>query len=458
MLIAATLLAGKDGAPAPLAPVPASRQIEWQRTERYCFVHFGPNTFTGEEWGHGTEDPKIFNPKHLDCDQWVKSMKDAGFKGVIITAKHHDGFCLWPSKYSTHTVAQSLWKGGKGDVLKELSVACRKAQFKMGVYLSPWDRNHPSYGTAEYNQTFAHMLEEVLTKYGPMFEVWFDGANGEGPNGKKQVYDWPLFIGVVRKYQPKAVIFSDAGPDIRWVGNEGGIAGETSWSNLNRDQYFPGTPRYAELTEGQENGTNWVAPECDVSIRPGWFWRATENSKVKSVDQLREIYYASVGRNSSMLLNVPPNSDGLISIEDVTRLKEFDQSIKSDVAHPLKPERVEADSAFGKDHWADKATDGNSESYWAAKDGATSATLSLDYGKTVTFNMIVLSEFIPLGQRVKKFHIEVDGGQVVASGTTIGNKRILRINPTSARRVKVVIEDSRAAPILSEVKLYSPDN
>ena len=257
-------------------PIPDPRHLEWHKMETYAFVHFGPNTFSGNEWGNGKEKPETFNPTKLDCNQWVQTFKKAGMKGVIITAKHHDGFCLWPSKLSTHTVMQSPFKR---DILKELSIACKKEGIKMGVYLSPWDRNHPTYGTDGYNDTFDGMLHEVLSNYGPIFEVWFDGANGEGPNGKRQVYDWKRYIATVRKLQPNAVIFSDAGPDVRWVGNENGVAPETSWSTINRDRYVPGISLYKELSEGTENGANWVPSECDVSIRPGWFWRKSEDAK-----------------------------------------------------------------------------------------------------------------------------------------------------------------------------------
>lgn len=402
--------------PTPLPPVPSPRQLAWQKMETYAFVHFGPNTFTGEEWGHGNENPEVFDPKKLDCRQWVRAFKQGGLKGVVVTAKHHDGFCLWPSKYSTHTVAQSAWKGGKGDVLKELSDACRAEGLKFGVYLSPWDRNHPTYGTPEYNRVFANMLGEVLTQYGPVFEVWFDGANGEGPNGKRQVYDWPLFISTVRKYQPNAVIFSDAGPDIRWVGNEGGYAGETCWSTMDRSKFAPGVADTALLNAGMEGTPDWLPAECDVSIRPGWFWRASENDKVKSVEQLLDIYYGSVGRNGSLILNVPPNSDGLISDVDVRRLKEFHEAVKAEFAHPIRAHRDDR---------------------------------TLDFGREQTFSKLMLREPIQYGQRVRKFRVEADG-KTIAQGTTIGNKRLLRLEPTSARTVTLVIEESRAEPLISE--------
>jgi alpha-L-fucosidase len=413
--------------------------------EYYAFVHFGPNTFTGEEWGHGTEDPRVFAPKRLDCRQWARTFRRAGMRGVILTAKHHDGYCLWPSKQSTHTVARSPWKKGHGDVLRELSDACRAEGLKFGVYLSPWDRNHPTYGTPAYNDTFVAMLREVLTGYGPVFEVWFDGANGEGPNGKRQVYDWPRFIQTVRECQPNAVIFSDAGPDIRWVGNEGGYAGETNWATLRRDEFFPGTPRYRELTSGHEDGTHWVPTECDVSIRPGWFWRASEDAKVKSTSQLMDIWYGSVGRGGSLLLNVPPNAEGRVSGVDATRLLEFRRARDREFRR-----RLAVRAASGMENAAN-AVDGKPETF------ASGQTLRLDFGAPRTFDRVLLAEAIGHGQRVKSFEVRVEEGgawRTVAEGTTINRKRLLRISPQRARRVEVVVRDAKATPRLSEVAFF----
>jgi alpha-L-fucosidase len=425
-MIVAALLA--DQAVCP--PVPSPRQLAWHAMETYAFVHFGPNTFTGKEWGEGKEDPNVFAPTALDCRQWVRVFKEAGLKGVIITAKHHDGFCLWPSKYSTHTVAQSRWRGGKGDVLKDLSEACREAGLKLGVYLSPWDRNHPAYGTPEYNKVFARMLEEVLTRYGPIFEVWFDGANGEGPNGKKQVYDWPLFVSTVRKHQPDAVIFSDAGPDIRWVGNEAGHSAPTCWAMVDGSRYTVGTPLYAELTEGSRNGDVWRPAECDVSIRPGWFWRESENDKVKSPEQLEDLYYRSVGQNAAFLLNVPPDTRGLIHEEDARVLREWRKRLDATFAADLAQGRL----------WH---PDGNG--------------FAVDLPSPTRFDRVVLREPIAKGQRIAKFQILADG-KPLASGTTIGYKRILRVPATTARRIEVVVEDSRAEPLLEPVGLYASPN
>ncbi|MFH1943331.1 MAG: alpha-L-fucosidase, partial [bacterium] len=258
--------------PHPYGPIPSPCQLTWHELEYCAFIHFNMNTFTDREWGDGTEDPEQFKPTELDCRQWARVCKEAGMKGIILTAKHHDGFCLWPSKFTEHTVKNSPWREGKGDVLRELSEACREFGLKFGVYLSPWDRREPSYGDSpRYNQHFKNQLTEVLTQYGDIFEVWFDGACGEGPNGKRQVYDWPGFIDVVRKHQPGAVIFSDGGPDVRWVGNENGFANPTNWSLLRRDEVYPGYPDYHELTSGHADGTHWVPAECDVSIRPSWY-------------------------------------------------------------------------------------------------------------------------------------------------------------------------------------------
>ncbi len=409
----------------PINPVPSARQLAWHKLERYAFVHFGPNTFTGLEWGTGAEKPAEFNPKHLDCRQWVRVLKHAGFKGVIITAKHHDGFCLWPSAYSSHTVKQSEWKGGKGDVLRELSDACKEANFKMGVYLSPWDRNHPTYGTPQYNDTFVGMLSEVLGNYGPIFEVWFDGANGEGPNGKRQVYDWPRFIKTVRKFQPRAVIFSDAGPDIRWVGNEEGYAGETNWAPLRRDEFVPGTEKYKQLTSGHEDGNYWVPTECDVSIRPGWFWRASEDSKVKTVDQLIDIYFGSVGRNGSMLLNVPPDANGLITSFDETRLNEFNAEIKRLFSNKLKTSK------------------GVDSEYLLAKPSEVT--------------IIQLCENIRVGQRIQKFEIEAriaDKWSTIASGTTIGAKRLLKVNTGKIDAVRLKVIETKGPVQIKSIDLY----
>ena len=311
--------------PAPYGPVPTAQQLEWQKMEMNMFCHFGPNTFTEAEWGSGQEDADVFNPSGLDCRQWTSIARAAGMKGIIITAKHHDGFCLWPNPVSSHTVAQSSWRDGKGDVLEELSRACRESGVEFGVYISPWDRNDPAYGTSRYNEIYCRTLESALGNYGPVFEQWFDGACGEGPTGKVQEYDWPLFHKTVGTLQPDAVMFSDIGPGCRWVGNEDGYAGETCWSTLDIAGFQPGAgaPPRDTLNCGNVHGEAWVPAEADVSIRPGWFYKDSENDRIKTLEELLGIYYASVGRNAVLLLNVPPDRTGRIYRADSLRLMEF---------------------------------------------------------------------------------------------------------------------------------------
>lgn len=432
--------------------------------EYYMFAHFGPNTFTDKEWGDGAEDPKVFNPTALDCRQWAETAKAAGMKGIIVTSKHHDGFCLWPSKYSTHTVRESLWKDGRGDVLRELSDACREAGIKFGVYLSPWDRNHPSYGTPEYNGIFAGALTEVLTGYGDIFEQWFDGANGEGENGRKQVYDWPLFNKTVMDNQPHAVIFSDIGPGCRWIGNEEGRGGETNWSRLDVTGFGPGrdAPSTDTLGSGNKFGKAWVPGEVDVSIRPGWFYSPSTDDKVKSVDQLVDIYLTSVGRNCNLLLNVPPDRRGRIHANDSVRLMELRQTIDSIFAVNLAPKaHITASLTRGdsKRYAAGLVSDGNYDTYWTADDATTNASLEFDFGGETTLSAIVLQEYIPLGQRVEEFNIEYfdAAGSVWAlagNATTIGYKRIVRFPAITTSKVRVNITRSLAVPVINEIGIY----
>ena len=451
-------------APKPYGAIPNKYQYDWQQMEYYMFIHFGPNTFTDKEWGHGDEDPKVFNPKRLDARQWARTAKAAGMKAIIITAKHHDGFCLFPSKFSTHTVRESAWKNGKGDVLKELSAACKEYGLKFGVYLSPWDRNHPDYGTDKYNAVFAKTLNEVHTQYGPIFEQWFDGAKGE--NEKDQDYDFPKFYSVVRKNNPQAIIFSDIGPDARWMGNESGIAGETNWTTLNTDGFGVGAkaPAAKVLNTGNENGKYWIPAEVDVSIRPGWFYSASTDDKVKTLQQLESIYNTSVGRNGNLLLNVPVDRDGLIHPADSTRLMELrkylDAAYKTDLA---KGKKVTATNVRGnaKTYAAQNLTDGSNTTYWAADDAVKSASLTIDLGKATAVNRIVLQENILLGQRVKSFSVEYWDGTAfkpLDKQTTIGHKRILVFPTINTAKIRVNILEANACPALSAIQLYkAPD-
>jgi len=388
-------------------PVPTRQQLAWHEMEFYLFAHFGPNTFTDKEWGEGTEPEDIFNPTNLDCRQWCRVAKAAGAKGIIITAKHHDGFCLWPSKYSTHTVRESKWKNGKGDVLKELSRACKEYGLKFGVYISPWDRNHPKYGTPEYNDVFVNMMKEIFTNYGPIWELWWDGANGEGPNGKKQVYDWDRFKKTVRKLSPNTVIFSDVGPDIRWCGNEKGIAGKTNWNLLDTVGFTPGAgaPAVDILNRGNENGKNWIPAECDVSIRPGWFYHKEEDDKIKSPEELFQLYLKSVGRGANLLLNVPPDRAGMINEKDSIALVGFkklrDESFKNNLANSAKHSVSAGDSV--KEIW------------------------QIHFSKPVKINCVVLKEEIKNGQAIEKFSLELqnDAGVIAYLGATVGRKRVI---------------------------------
>ncbi|GAB3324790.1 hypothetical protein GCM10027299_22240 [Larkinella ripae] len=442
--------------------MPSPQQVAWQKMEYYMFIHFGPNTFTNKEWGHGDEDPKVFNPTRLDARQWAKTAKAAGMKAIIITAKHHDGFCLWPSKFSKHTVRESAWKNGQGDVLRELSNACKEYGLKFGVYLSPWDRNHPAYGTPKYNQIFANTLDEVLSSYGDVFEQWFDGANGEGPNGKRHEYDWNLFRGVVFKHQPKAIIFSDIGPGCRWMGNESGIAGETNWSTLNTDGFGMGAaaPPTHVLNTGNENGKYWIPAEVDVSIRPGWFYSPDTDDLVKTLTHLMKIYYSSVGRNGNLLLNVPVSRDGLIHKNDSTRLMEFRRTVDASFKTNLATGKTATASAVrgnDKQFGAANLLDGKFDTYWTTDDAVRQASFEINLGKPTAINRVVLQEYIPLGQRIKGFKVEAWNGrqyELIDQQTTIGYKRILVFPTLKTTKVRVTILESNACPVLSEIGIY----
>ncbi len=447
---------------AAIAPLPSERQLNWQELEYYAFVHFNMNTFSGQEWGDGTESPALFNPSALDCRQWAAVAKSAGMRGIILTAKHHDGFCLWPSKFSKHSVAYSPWRAGQGDVLRELSDACRASGLKFGVYLSPWDRNSPLYGDSEkYNDYYAAQLEELLGNYGEVFEVWWDGACGEGPNGKRQVYDFERFTKIVRRLQPNAVIFSDIGPDIRWVGNENGFAGETCWSMLNTQGFARGigAPPTSSLNEGDLSGAEWLPAECDVSIRPGWYYHAEQDGQVKSVDHLLDLYERSVGHNGSLLLNLPVDRRGLVHENDAARLLELRARIDGIYGFDLaRRARATASDTRGNDSrfGAALAIDGDPSTYWAANDGAKDPVLALRLQRPTWVDRVILREPIALGQRVAKFTLEAESDGAwheVGVGTTIGNRRIVRIERTLASALRITIQASRATACISSFEL-----
>jgi alpha-L-fucosidase len=456
MVIMAAGCAATTTPPVAYGPVPTAEQLEWQKMEYYMFAHFGPNTFTDMEWGHGDENPAVFAPTALDCRQWAATAKAAGMKGIILTAKHHDGFCLWPSEFSTHTVREA----GQPDVVRALSEACAAEGIKFGVYVSPWDRNHPAYGTPEYNEVFASTLREVLTGYGDVFEQWLDGANGEGPNGKRQVYDWPLIHGAIRESQPHAVIFSDVGPDCRWIGNERGIGGVTNWSRLNIAGFTPGhgAPKTDTLNRGNIHGVQWVPAEADISIRPGWFYSASTDDRVKTVDSLDRIWLTSVGRNANLLLNVPPDRTGRINPIDSARLMEFralrDATYSSDLAEGA---RVKADVRRGRKFEAQNIVSPDYDAYWAAPDGVTAAVLEITLPEERTFNRLQLQEYIPLGQRVEKWHAEYWDGAAwapFAEGTTIGYKRIVAGPDVTTSRLRIHIDASLACPVINGLALF----
>ena len=457
--------------PTPLAPVPSERQLIWHENEFYAFVHFNMNTFSNMEWGAGSESPQLFNPTELDCRQWARVCKEAGLKGIIITAKHHDGFCLWPSAYTEHSVKNSPWKNGQGDVVKELSEACKEYGLKMGIYLSPWDRNHVDYGKPEYLEYFKNQLRELLTNYGEIYEVWFDGANGGtgwygGANENRKIdnrtyYQWEKIHQIVRELQPNACMFSDAGPDIRWVGNEEGWARETNWCMLNRDSVMPGNvPDIEWLRSGQENGSHWLPAEVDVSIRSGWYYHPYEDHKVKTLPQLLDIYYNSVGRNASLLINFPVDKRGLIHENDAERIIELAEALKMDFAEDLAlNKKVTASETRGnsKKYRAENIIDGNRETYWTTNDETVSASITIDFGQPAEFNRVLLQEDISFGQRTKQFSVEVyinKEWKFIANQTTIGRKRILRFPNVIASQLRVTIIDAKACPVISNIEVF----
>lgn len=438
------------------SPLPTKQQLAWHNMEYYWFAHFGPNTFTDKEWGHGDEKAAIFNPAELDCRQWCRLAKAAGAKGIIITAKHHDGFCLWPSKYSTHTVRESSWRNGKGDVLKELSAACKEYGLKFGVYISPWDRNHPQYGTAAYNDVFVNMMKELFTNYGPIWELWWDGANGEGSNGKKQVYDWKRYENLIRKISPQTVIFSDIGPDCRWVGNENGFAGTTNWNYLDTAGFKRGEggPPQDTLNSGNRFGKNWIPAECDVSIRPGWFYHAAEDEKVKSPAELFDLYLKSVGRGANLLLNIPPNGRGLISNNDSIALMGFKKLREDNFKNNLIKGKQLSVVTANKSTLAPQLNDGDATSF-VKIDKADSKVL-VKFTKLIIVNCIVLQEAIQPGQTIADFTVtfSTDKGLEEIKGTTIGRKRILTFPAKSITQFTISFPGNSAPALLSEVEAY----
>ena len=466
---------GKVLPPEPILPVPEPKQVEWQQMETYAFIHFGLNTFNDREWGYGDTDPKTFNPTNLDCEQWAQTLVKAGMKGVILTAKHHDGFCLWPFEGTDYSVKNSPWKNGQGNVVKELSEACKKYGLKFAVYLSPWDRHQANYGTPEYLPYFYAQLHDLLTNYGPVFEVWFDGANGgDGWYGgakdirtidRKNYYNYPRIYEMLDSIQPQAIIFSDGGPGCRWVGNEKGFAGATNWSFLRKGEVHPGYDKSYELQYGHPDGNQWVPAECDVSIRPGWFYHPEEDDRVKSPDQLVDLYYRSVGHNATLLLNFPVDRRGLIHPVDSANAVRFhemiQQQLKTNLVAGMTPK---VSNERGGDFVASALTDDNFDTYWATEDGVTTADIEFSFDTPTRMNRMMLQEYIPLGQRVKAFVVEyLDKDtwlpvKLNEETTTIGYKRLLRFETVETKGMRIRITDARGPLCLSNVGVYDAGN
>ncbi len=458
-------------APAALLPVPSEAQMEWHEMEMNAFIHFTTNTFTDKEWGYGDESPSVFNLEKVDAEQWVTVLKKAGFKTVILTCKHHDGFCLWPSQYTEHSVKHSPWKNGQGDVVKELAEACKKHKLKFGVYLSPWDRNHAEYGRPAYIEYYRNQLKELFTNYGPVFEMWFDGANGGdgyygGARERRRIdgstyYDWPTTLDMIRKMQPNVIFFSDAGPGVRWVGNESGVAGTTNWNTISTDTIFAGKPNITQLLNtGSPDGKSWVPAEVDVSIRPGWLYHAKEDDKVKTPEKLFDIDLTSVGRGSTLLLNVPPDRNGVLHENDVKALEGFREILDREFKTNLAKNAKIAVSSFrgnNKTYNAAKLNDGKKETYWATDDEVTTGSMEINLGRIQPVKYILLQENVRLGQRVKAFTVEAwqDGAwKEVAKATTIGYKRILKLDNVQTDKLRVTITDSKACLVISNVEVY----
>ncbi len=463
----------KTDPPKPFLPVPSARQLNWHNMEFYGFLHFTTNTFTDREWGNGDEDEAVFNPTDFDADQIVSTAKSAGMKGLILTCKHHDGFCLWPTKTTTHNVSKSPFKR---DVVKLISDSCKKHGLKFGIYLSPWDRNNSEYGRPGYIEIYRAQLKELLTNYGDIFEVWHDGANGGdgfygGAREKRTIdprtyYDWPNTWNMVRKLAPNAVIFSDVGPDLRWVGNENGYAGDPCWSTYTPvepnggSNPAPGYSRWQDGEQGTRFGKFWIPAECDVSIRPGWFWHAREDSHVKSPQELKALYFKSVGRGASFLLNIPPNRQGRISKEDVESLKGFRKLIDAIFDHPVpRPMDIFASHVRTKEarYSPSNLWDSRKETYWGTPDSAKNPTVTYTFASPIGFNTVRLREAISLGQRIDKFKIEIMKNNQwveVFSGTSIGNCRLVAIPTCNTNQVRLSVTESSACPCLSEFRLY----
>ena len=463
---------GESAPPQAVGPVPSVRQLRWQEMEFYGMIHFGMNTFTDQEWGYGDASPELFNPTAFDANQIVGALKEAGMKGAILVCKHHDGFCLWPSQYTDYSVKQSPWRGGKGDVVKEISEACRRQGMKFGVYLAPWDRHSKDYGHPKYLEYYRAQLSELLTNYGEVFMSWHDGAQGGDGfyGGSREVrkvdrrgyYDWFATWALVRRLQPAAVIFSDAGPDVRWVGNESGVASDPCWYTIDLKDCHPGMEDFQKLGRGLRSGPDWVPPECDVSIRPWWFYHARDDAQVKPAKQLVDIYFRSVGCGASLNLNVPPDKRGLIHEQDLEALRGMRKWLDATFAVNLaKGAKASASNVRGGDKRfaAENVLDDDRETYWATDDGVNTPELVLDFVRPTAFNVVRLREHLPLGQRVEAFAVDAwqqGKWRESARGATIGGQRLRRMqSPVTTERVRLRILKSRGGPALSELGIFA---
>lgn len=478
----AVLSASAQDAPAPIAPLPKDYQVRWQKMETYAFVHYGLNTFCDREWGYGDTDPKMFNPTRQDVDQWVRTFRDAGMKGVIVVAKHHDGFTMWPCNLTEYNITNSSYDGpknaqGKVDLLQEVRNACDKYGLELGLYLSPWDRNHPDYGTPAYIDYYYKQLEQILTRYGRLFEVWFDGANGgDGYYGgaresrtidRRNYYNFPRINEIVHHWQPNAVIFSDGGPGCRWVGNERGFASATNWAFLRGAEVYPGYPHYRELQYGHADGDTWIPSECDVSIRPGWFYHPEEDGRVKTPEQLADLYYRSVGHNGTFLLNFPINREGRVHPVDSANAINFHRLIQRELSdNLLRHVPATVSTCRGERFSGVMLTDGDWDSYWATPDGTNTGTVEFRFAQPQRVNRLMLQEYIPLGQRVQRFSVQalvgnkwtdVDCGEET---TTIGYKRILRFKTLEAKALRINFEEARGPLCINNIGAFygGPDS
>lgn len=464
--------------PAPYGATPTPQQVAWHEMEMYAFVHFTMNTFTDLEWGYGDEKPSLFNPTEFDADKIVSVLADAGFTGVILTCKHHDGFCLWPTETTDHDISASPYKNGKGDIVREFADAAKKHNLKFGVYVSPWDRNSPLYGKPEYiSQVFRPQIKELLTNYGDVFTAWFDGANGgDGYYGgaretrnidRTTYYDWDGTWKMVNELAPNAVIFSDIGPGCRWIGNEKGIAGDPCWATFTpipvagTDRIAPGQIDYSNAMSGTRNGKYWIPGEADVSIRPGWFYHPSQNNQVRSPENLMDLYMQSVGRGANFLLNVPPDRRGLLHENDVASLEGFGEHLRKTFKTNLAAgARLTASNTRGGDqanYGPRHLIDADQWSAWITDDEQHTPYVEIQLPKAVTFNLVKLREDIRLGQRVEGVAVDawVDGDwKELASAQSIGASRLWRVPAVTTERVRLRVTASPVCPALSDFGLY----